>query len=78
MLVRTGCVHRVFLVQYPEVDGGGWYIDVDHSDPGQSRQLHTKLGQVRHFKTADAAVRTVQASGYTGQLVLTLTTSAVA
>ena len=47
VLTRTGSVHRVFLTPYPVIDGGGWFLDVDHSDNGQTRQLHTKRGGVR-------------------------------
>ena len=58
-LVRTASVHRVFLTPYPAIDGGGWFLDVDHSDNGQTRQLHTKRGGVRviYFTTlADGTV----------------------
>lgn len=72
-LVRTGSVHRVFLTPYPAIDGGGWYLDVDHSDNGQTRQLHTRRGGVRVFKTADAAIRALHECGYAGSVVVVMT-----
>mgnify|MGYP001617963835 CR=1 FL=1 len=69
-LVRTGSVHRVFLTPYPAIDGGGWFLDVDHSDNGQTRQLHTKRGGVRVFKSADAAINALRTCGYSGQVVV--------
>lgn len=71
-LVRTGSVHRVFLTPYPDIDGGGWYLDVDHSDHGQTRQLHTKRGDVRIFRTADAAIRVLRECGYGGATVVVM------
>lgn len=65
-LVRTGSVHRAFLTPYPEIDGGGWFLDVDHSDHGQSRQLHAKRGGLRVFKSSDAAINALRECSYAG------------
>ena len=70
-LVRTGSVHRVFLTPYPAIDGG-WFLDVDHSDNGQTRQLHTKRGGVRVFKSADVAIRALHECSYVGPLVVVM------
>lgn len=69
-LVRTGSVRHVFLKKYPEIDGGGWYLEFDHSDYHLTRQLYTQRGGVRMFKTAEAAIKTLDASGYIGNLVI--------
>lgn len=71
-LVRTGSVHRVFLTPYPAIDGGGWFLDVDHSDHGQTRQLHTKRGGVRVFKSADVAIRALRECGYVGPVAVVM------
>ena len=71
-LVRTGSVHRVFLTPYPAIDGGGWYWSVDHSDHGQTRELHTQRGDVRIFKTSDAAIKALHECGYGGQAVVVM------
>jgi len=67
-LVRTGSIKRAFLMPHPAIDGGGWYIDTDHTDPGMSRQLHTQRGEVRTFKTADAAIAALQKAGFDGDV----------
>ena len=72
VLVRTGGVHRVYLTPYPAVDGGGWYLDIDHSDPGLTRQLHTKRGGLRVYKTSDAAIKSLHECGYTGSVVVVM------
>ena len=72
VLARTGSVHRIFLTPYPAVDGGGWFLDVDHSDPGQTRQLHTRRGGLRVFRAADAAIQALRKCGYVGQLVVVM------
>lgn len=74
-LVRTGCVHRVFLSPYPEINGGGWYLDVDHSDPGLGRHVATQRGDFRVFKTADAAIRIVRETGFGGSFVVVVKTT---
>lgn len=71
-LVRTAGVHRVYLTQYPSVDGGGWYLDVDHADNAVSRQLYTQRGSVRVFKSADAALRVLADAGYRGSIHVVL------
>ena len=71
-LIRTGNVHRVFLTPYPAIDGGGWFLDVDHSDNGQTRQLHTKRGGVRVFKSADVAIRALHECSYVGPLAVVM------
>lgn len=65
-LVRTGSVHRIFLMPYTADDGGGWTISVDHNDFGLSRELYSQRGYVRVFRTADAAFRALRECGYTG------------
>lgn len=68
-LVRTGSVSRVFMLPYPAIDGGGWYLDVDHKDDELRRQVYTQRGAVRVFKTADAAIDLVRRQAhYTGDL----------
>lgn len=69
-LIRTGSVRQVCLKQYPEPDGGGWYIHVDHSDYELTSRLFTQRGEVRIFKTADAAIKTLDDCGYVGHLVI--------
>lgn len=71
-LVRTGSVHRVFLTPYPAISGGGWYLDVDHADHGLSRQVYTRRGGLRVFKTADAAIKTLLECGYGGQVAVVM------
>lgn len=71
-LARTASVHRVFLTPYPAIDGGGWYLDVDHKDHGLTRELHVKRGGVRVFKSADAAIKTVAECGFTGSVVVVM------
>lgn len=71
-LVRTGSVHRVFLTPYPAIDGGGWFLDVDHSDHGQTRQLHTKRAAVRVFKSADVAIKALHECSYAGSVVVVM------
>ena len=72
VLTRTGSVHRVFLTPYPAIDGGGWFLDVDHSDHGQTRQLHTKRGGVRVFKSADVAIRALHECSYVGPVAVVM------
>lgn len=69
-LIRTGNVHRVFIIPYPVVDGGGWFLDVDHSDNGLTRHLHTKREGLRIFKTSDTAIDTLRECGYLGPVVV--------
>ena len=71
-LVRTGSVHRVFLTPYPAIDGGGWFLDVDHSDHGLTRELHTKRAGLRVFKTSDAAIKALHECGYAGSVVVVM------
>ena len=71
-LVRTGSVHRVFLAPYPAIDGGGWFLDVDHNDHGQTRQLHTKRGDMRVFKSADVAIKTLHECSYAGPVAVVM------
>ena len=71
-LVRTGSVHRVFLTPYPAIDGGGWFLDVDHSDHGLTRQMHSQRGGVRVFKTADAAIKAMHECSYAGSVVVVM------
>lgn len=71
-LVRTGSVHRVFITPYPSIDGGGWFLDVDHSDNGQSRQLHTKREGLRLFKNSDTAISTLRDCGYVGPVAVVM------
>ena len=71
-LIRTGNVHRVFLTPYPAIDGGGWFLDVDHTDHGLTRELHTKRAGVRVFRTADAAINALQEADYGGPLAVVL------
>ena len=63
-LVRTGGVYRVFLMQYPQVDGGGWYLDCDHRDQGLTREFKSKRGELRVFKTSDAAFKLLTECAY--------------
>ncbi len=73
VLNRTGSVHRVFLTPYPAIDGGGWFLDVDHSDHGLTRELHTKRAGLRVFRTTDAAIKCLQQEcDYTGPLAVVL------
>jgi len=67
-LVRTGSIKMAFLMPHPATDGGGWYIDTDHTDPEMSRQLYTQRGDLRIFKTADAAIAALQKSGFDGDV----------
>lgn len=69
-LVRTGSVRQVHLKQHPETDGGGWYLHVDHADYDLTCRLFTQRGGVRLFKTADAAIKTLDECGYVGHLVI--------
>jgi hypothetical protein len=71
-LVRTGSVRRVLLMPSPAIAGGGWYLDVDHTDHGQSRELHTKRGELRVFKSADVAIKALLDCEYAGPLNVTL------
>ena len=54
------------------LDGGGWFLDIDHSDNGQTRQLHTKRGAVRVFKSADVAIRALHECSYVGPLAVVM------
>lgn len=72
VLTRTGSVHRVSLTPYPAIDGGGWFLDVDHGDPGLTRELHTKRAGLRVFKTSDAAIKAVRECGYAGPVVVVM------
>ena len=72
VLTRTGSVHRVFLTPYPAIDGGGWFLDVDHSDHGLTRQMHAQRGGVRVFKTADAAIKALHECSYVGPLAVVM------
>lgn len=65
-LVRTNSVRRVLMVPYPAIDGGGWYLEVEHTDHGQTRELHTKRGDLRVYKTADVAIKAMQDCEYAG------------
>ena len=71
-LVRTASVHRVFLTPYPAIDGGGWFLDVDHSDHGLTRELHTKRAGLRVFKTSDAAIKALHECSYAGSVVVVM------
>ena len=71
-LVRTASVQRVFLTPYPGIDGGGWFLDVDHSDHGLTRQVHAQRGGVRVFKTADAAIKALHECSYVGPLAVVM------
>ena len=71
-LVRTGSVHRVFIMPYPEIDGGGWYLDIDHKDTGMTRDFRTKRGTLRVFKTLEMVVKQLRECGYGGQTSLVL------
>lgn len=71
-LVRTASVYRVFLTPYPAISGGGWFLDVDHSDHGLTRQLHTQRGGVRVFKSADAAIKALHECSYAGSVVVVM------
>lgn len=71
-LVRTASVHRAFLTPYPAIDGGGWFLDVDHSDHGLTRQMHSQRGGVRVFKTADAAIKALHECSYAGSVVVVM------
>ena len=72
VLTRTGSVRRVFLTPYPVIDGGGWFLDVDHSDHGLTRQMHAQRGGVRMFKTADAAIKALHECSYVGPLAVVM------
>lgn len=71
-LVRTSSVRRVLLMPSPAITGGGWYLEVEHSDHGQTRELHTKRGDLRVFKSADVAIKALLDCEYTGPLGVTL------
>ena len=72
VLARTGSVHRVFMTPYPAIDGGGWFLDVDHTDNGLTRELHTKRAGLRVFATSDAAIKALHECGYTGSVVVVM------
>ena len=72
VLTRTGSVRRVFLTPYPVIDGGGWFLDVDHSDHGLTRELYTKRAGLRVFKTSDAAIKALHECGYAGSVVVVM------
>lgn len=71
-LIRTNSVRRATLVPYPAIDGGGWYLEVEHSDHGQTRELHTKRGDVRVFKSSDVAIKSLLDCDYFGPLAVVL------
>jgi hypothetical protein len=71
-LVRTASVYRVFLTPYPAIDGGGWFLDVDHSDHGLTRQMHSQRGGVRVFKSADAAINALHECSYGGPVAVVM------
>ena len=71
-LVRTASVHRVFLTPYPAIDGGGWFLDVGHSDHGLTRELHTKRAGLRVFKTSRAAIKALHVCGSAGSVVVVM------
>ena len=72
VLTRTGSVRRVFLTPYPAIDGGGWFLDVDHGDHGMTREVYTQRGGVRVFKTADAAIKALHECSYAGSVVVVM------
>ncbi|MDM5182031.1 hypothetical protein PO883_33190 [Massilia sp. DJPM01] len=71
-LVRTASVHRVFLTPYPAIDGGGWFLDVDHSDHGLTRQVQAQRNGVRVFKSADTAIKALHECSYAGSVVVVM------
>ena len=71
-LARTGLVSKVHMTPYPEITGGGWYLEVDHKDHGLTRDYRTKRGDVRVFKTADAAIVQLKECGYYGPVVVVM------
>ena len=72
VLTRTGSVRRVFLTPFPAIDGGGWFLDVDHIDHGLTREHHTKRAGLRVFKTADAAINALRECSYCGPLAVVM------
>jgi hypothetical protein len=71
-LVRTGSVTRVYLREYTQEDGGGWFVDVDHCDRLQTTKLHTKRGSLRVFRTSDAAIKALKDAGFSRSIVIHL------
>lgn len=68
-LVRNGSVFRVFLTRYPDIDGGGWFLDVDHGDLAQTRLLK-RQGGLWVFETAEEAMDALCGCCYSGPLVV--------
>lgn len=62
-LVRLGVVQRVFATRHLQLVGG-WCVEAEHGDHGQTRELYTTRGEVRVFKTLDAAVNCVFVIGW--------------
>ena len=64
-LIRAGAVEKVTLLR---LEGGGWFFLVTHKDPGTGADLCAARGGVRVFKTADAALRLLEGTGYDGRI----------
>ena len=67
-LIRVGAVHRVHLLPYTPEDGGGWRMSVDHADPGLERDVRTKRGSIRLWRSTDSAIRWLSEAGYRGPI----------
>lgn len=69
-LVENGSVFRAFLTPYPAIDGGGWFVDFDHTDDSATRHLYTSRCGLRLFDTSDDAIKTLHKCGFGGSVVL--------
>lgn len=65
-LAEMGLIYRVFLREYPRIDGGGWFLEIDSKAELKSPVLMTKRGGVKVFKSADSAIDEVRRTGYGG------------
>lgn len=69
-LAQTGLIYRIFLREYPRIDGGGWYIEIDTKAELKSPVLQTKRGEIKIFKSADSAITEVKKTGFGGAFVI--------
>lgn len=70
-LIRLGVVRRIFATRHLEMVGG-WCVEVEHADHGQTRELYTSRSEVRVFKTLDAAVNCVFLIGWRNPITVNL------
>lgn len=64
-LVRTNSVSRIQIYRAP---GGGWRVYAAHADRGTEPTLSTRRGEIRTFRTLDAAVSEIQDCGFDGAI----------